>query len=90
MKAIQPYKVKKTAKSELGFKKGDVMKVLKCSEDGFKYYGTLGSKAGWFPYIYVERMGDIGASLKAPEPTDKERRHSIVTAVRSRDAVGDR
>ena len=57
VKAIDSYKPKKGAKDHLALKKGQVITVLETDDQGYRYYGTSGSKKGWFPYIYVKSTG---------------------------------
>ena len=67
IKAIAKFKYASTREDELSLEKGDDVIVMEKEADGW-WRGRCGAKIGWFPFNYVEEVGNAETSSKDIAP----------------------
>ena len=61
IKAIAKFRYASTRDDELALEKGDELVVLEKEADGW-WRGRCGTRFGWFPFNYVEEIGELSSS----------------------------
>ena len=67
IKAIAKFRYASTRDDELALEKGDELVVLEKEADGW-WRGRCGTRIGWFPFNYVEEIGELSSSAAPIQP----------------------